>query len=1004
LAHTLALELRSAFFFNPLGAVVGGGVGIGLAILPVWIQHRRKTPPWETALSLLPLLLPAVDLLSGPFRPWRGPVLLIGSLSLMACSLWFLPSAAARRRIGFALAILIPLAVYLPDLSPYVGRADTFEFQVVAPRLGIAHPSGYPLYILIGKLFSLLPLESAAWRINLSSAVFAALAAGMLFLALTERGAGIGDEGSGERLSPDRGLQSTDSGSRIGVYVGLIAALALAFSPTLWSRAIEAEVYALNAFMVALGLWLAVRRTAGALRAGLAAPAFGLLTGVAMASHITLGALLLLAAPLIFTVRPRPRFRALLYAAGLGLAGLAIYLYIPIRWPAVNRGEMMTLAHFLSFVTNAESGGALHPLAFAQDPSRWALVFRLLRMQVGWAGVALAAVGLPGLARRQWPLALGTALAFAAWVWFNLSFYVADPDYSAFLIPGHVVLIYWMGMGIRLGATLPRQAPAPLTSYVLLPLLALLPLSRLWITGPTLDTLSQGRADEAWGRYALHQPLATGAAILADSEKFPPLYYLQQVEGIRPDLELVTLFSEAQYREALETRLRAGQHVYMARYLPGLDAFGVSSVGPLVEVRPSQPAGALTQSVEAHFGDALVLDHDCLEADPEGRRMHHLILVWHTVAPVGGDLAVGLRLVSPKGEAVIWKGEATRPVMGYTTTEAWGADIVVQDYHPLVWPGWLPAGVYRLEVALFPRFTEQGLHIDDGDQVWLPLEELTVPRQEAAPLPKRLDVLYADHLWLESVDVPGETWAEAPMTIDLSWLWQASATANASTLLRWVPADGQPLPTLTLEAHGEDAPPPVGQRSIRRYTITAPPTPGRYRLEIGWTDGESMDPARCGWLGRRRDTCAIGEVHVGPSNVGLANFANQILLLDAELDAGGVPAGGPLSIDLRWRDLRAMDRDYTVFVQIVGPDGKLYGQADSWPVQGARPTGGWAVGEEISDPYRLNLAADAPPGRYQVIVGWYLLADMSRLPVVDAGGRAVGDFYVVGAITLPSTD
>ena len=67
-------------------------------------------------------------------------------------------------------------ALYLLTLGTHVGRADTFEFQVVMPQLGIAHPTGYPLFILIGKVFSLLPLGSMAFRVNLLSAIFATAA------------------------------------------------------------------------------------------------------------------------------------------------------------------------------------------------------------------------------------------------------------------------------------------------------------------------------------------------------------------------------------------------------------------------------------------------------------------------------------------------------------------------------------------------------------------------------------------------------------------------------------------------------------------------------------------------------------------------------------------------------------------------------------------------------------------------------------------------------------
>ncbi len=965
LARALALELHVAFFWGYGGPLLCVLICAGGAFL-----IARK--PGDDRAFYVPLLLPILDWAAGGFHPWRGPVLLLAGLIL---------SIAFRARrippwLYAAVAVLLPLAVYLPDLSPFVGRADTFEFQVVAPRLGIAHPSGYPLYILLGKLFSLIPCGATAWRVNLSSAVCAALAAGMLFAALRP---------SSPSTRPDAKHAAA-----------LIAALTLAFSPTLWARAIEAEVYALNALIVAASLWIAARWTAGELDPRRAFLALALLTGVGMASHLTLGALISPALVLALTLKPRPTLRVWLYAAALGLAGLALYLYIPLRWPAVT-GEWMSPAQFLRFVANADSGGALQPLAFWRDPSRWALVWERIRLQIGVAGAALALVGLARLWWKQWRLALGGMLAVAAWVWFGLSFYVADPDYSAFLVPAHALIIFWMGVGmqtlIEWGAQMAenRRSLRPLPAALLV-LCALLPLSRLWATGPTLDTRSQGQADEAWGRYALRQDLAIGAAILADSEKFPPLYYLQQVEGLRPDLELVTLFSEDQYRADMETRLAAGQRVYLARYLPGLDALGVSAVGPLVEVMPPPQtvAGAAAQP-----GSPLALAEFRLGADPEGRAMHHLTLAWQVTSREAlPDLSVQVQLRDRAG-AVIWRKPATRPVGGYTTTQAWKAGQSVRDYHALVWPDWLPAGDYTLEAGVLPRFAKPDANAPD--QEWFTLQTLALSKRPATHRSAQpLNIHFGDGDWLTGVDLPGETWAGSTATVDTTWRRTNGAAATARPLFRWVAPGGTPAAALDSAVL-----PPSDQKTYaRRDALLVPDEPGKYRLEIGWWDGQALSPVQCRWPETPRSFCPVGEITVGPANQGLANYNQQILLVAADFDGDALPAGGPAAITLTWRALRDLEQNYTVFVQLIGPDGAAYGQADSWPAQGARPTGEWRAGDEINDPYRVYLRENAPAGKYSVIVGWYLLADMGRLPLLDAEGNAMGDFYTVSGFEL----
>ena len=73
------------------------------------------------------------------------------------------------------------MALYLPTLAPSVLPGDYAEFQMCAAVLGVPHPTGYPLYVLLGKVFTLLPVGDVAYRVNLSSAIYMAGAAVLLF-------------------------------------------------------------------------------------------------------------------------------------------------------------------------------------------------------------------------------------------------------------------------------------------------------------------------------------------------------------------------------------------------------------------------------------------------------------------------------------------------------------------------------------------------------------------------------------------------------------------------------------------------------------------------------------------------------------------------------------------------------------------------------------------------------------------------------------------------------
>ena len=126
-----------------------------------------------------------------------------------------------------------------------------------------------------------------------------------------------------------------------------------------------------------------------------------------------------------------------------------------------------------------------------------------------------------------------------------------------------------------------------------------------------------------------------------------------------------------------------------------------------------------------------------------------------------------------------------------------------------------------------------------------------------------------------------------------------------------------------------------------------------------------------------------------------------MLLANARLDRDTLQPNESIKVDLTWRGLKTWSDNYTAFVHLVGPDGKVHGQVDQWPVQGTLPTSSWTAGQVVDDPYVITLPADAPRGKYQVEVGWYLLSTLRRLNVLDSAGRPSDDHVIVGEFTVP---
>lgn len=1013
----------AALGFWPVGPALACGVAaLAVALYRLWGSRIGLSvfAPW--ALLLLYVLQPTVNLL-------QAAVLLAGAAAL---SLMFLLEALGARewhmRWG-ARAVLgaAVLALYLPTMGRTVGEADTFEFQVVAPALGVAHPTGYPLYILLGKLFSLFPVGEVAWRVNLTSVACAVAAIGAVYSLIGITRPLRAEAVRGEVTSPLRNNHSSgraETGDHSAFFPALVAALALAVSPVFWSQAIVAEVYALNAAFVALLLWLALR---GLRRRQSEAEwdarrwlwALALIYGLSLTNHLTMALLAPGLALVIGWVRPRASRADWLKAAGLFALGLCLYLYIPIRWPALNNGQWMPLSDFIGWITGRAFGGALQP-GLWRDPTRWRILARLLLEACGPVGAALAALGLTSLALYWRRAAVVTGLAFAAYGVYALVYNV--PDISVFLIPAHLIMAVWMGVGMgqiagrrwrvpgfRLSVSrLDLQLPDwNLKLEPLSLLFVLLPLSLAWTNLPRVDQSQAGQDMLRWGQFVLSLPLPRQAAILADGEKIAPLYYLKSVEGVRDDLDMLVMGTEELYRAELDKRVAQGQPVYLARFLPGLaGAYRLHSVGPLVRVsttpQAALPLAPITRQLDVSFGQKVnLLGYDWV-TDQAGA--HHVTLYWQARSELATNYHVRLQLASEAGLAW-WEDPGTHPAGGYNPTVAWWPGEVVSDYHEIPAASGLPPGKYSLQVGLFVPFGDEGLEVDgSAGQVWYDVAQVDLEPTEPAALPLALRANFGGQVLLRGASLPGVVPPGGRSQVTLEW--ETLAPAGDYVLqLTVARADGRPARIVLIKPYAGEYLLPnwtAGRRMQMPVRFLAPAQTGSYTLRVGWIDASNRwVAARCGWMGGVASECPVATLRVegAPRETGI-NFADQVILVRSQVGSGEIRPGETLPVELRWQGLAAWPADYTVFVHLIGPDGQVHGQVDAYPVQGTLPTTQWKPGQIVDDPYAVTLAPDAPPGEYQVEVGWYLLATLRRLSVLDSAGRPVDDRVIIGTLNV----
>ncbi|HMR62872.1 MAG TPA: glycosyltransferase family 39 protein [Anaerolineae bacterium] len=140
-----------------------------------------------------------------------------------------------------------------------------------------------------------------------------------------------------------------------------------------------------------------------------------------------------------------------------------------------------------------------------------------------------------------------------------------------------------------------------------------------------------------------------------------------------------------------------------------------------------------------------------------------------------------------------------------------------------------------------------------------------------------------------------------------------------------------------------------------------------------------------------------------PAQYPLQSTLGQAIALQGfDLDRSSYRPGQEIRLTLHWTAQQDVTEDYMVFAQLIGADGRLYGQQDQPPL---RPTGSWRSGQRLIDRYNIPLPADLPTGRYRLIAGLYKAGSGERLPARQPDQQLWPDNAIVlGEITVVSSD
>jgi hypothetical protein len=446
-----------------------------------------------------------------------------GRKALMLPAEPFRPKRADWLQAGVVAAALF--ALYACTAPRTVALEDDGLFILSSYFLGIEHPPGYPLFTLIGHLFTYLPFGSVAYRVHLASALFGALTGAAAWLC----------------------ARSLIDG-RLPAY---LAALALGVSPVFWSQAIIAEVYTLNTFFFLVLVFMGLRACPPSMQAPASPggsrvlPWMALVFGLSLSNHWPL---MLLVAP-AFAILLWPLRRELLSRFGI-LSWLVILGLLPYAWmvhrswtalPISFNGPLETFDEIFFFVSRSGYAEIDHSVSAGWlDRIRFFEFFggELLR-QFAVVGTLLAAAGFA----VQWRVLgrrTGAFLTVAFLMPSAVLLLLLGLDYDSFRghlfhvfpLPAYAICALWMGLGFAWAVQ--RYARRPSHAAALgAALLAL-----IFALGARTNLL----ASQDWGaRYAqaVLRALPENAVVFAQGDPdLAPMAYFHMIENWRPDITL----------------------------------------------------------------------------------------------------------------------------------------------------------------------------------------------------------------------------------------------------------------------------------------------------------------------------------------------------------------------------------------------------------------------------------------------------------------------------------
>ncbi|MCL4235078.1 MAG: DUF2723 domain-containing protein [Deltaproteobacteria bacterium] len=419
------------------------------------------------------------------------------------------PFANARTRRALATAaFLVPFALYLAGLCSTIHLGDSGELATATATLSVPHVPGYPVMTQAGFALSRIPIGSLAFRANLYSAICGALACWVLFLLLSD----------------------------LGTHPAGAFALAVAFGAahTVMEESLKIRAYPLNAAFAAFMLWRALRWRATGDRRELFLIAFAGALG--LGNHqIVLASGVAPAAILIANWR-RLRARDVATMFTLGVVGLSVYAYLPLRamaGPVLNWGDPYNAERFFAALTQQQYAHKMLSSDWSPKLRMAGMILRSLVTEAGAPVLALGVLGAIRLAKSDRALLAGLVGVVLATIALRVNYIGQDEFHQVLRYSTCCTLMLVVAAAFGLREIFARSRPG--FGLALAALAAAYPIA---VNFPAVNA-SRHRVGEDFAKASLAWPEHGYALAVGGDNNVFPLWFFQRVERYRQDVVLL---------------------------------------------------------------------------------------------------------------------------------------------------------------------------------------------------------------------------------------------------------------------------------------------------------------------------------------------------------------------------------------------------------------------------------------------------------------------------------